>query len=177
MICWRTNRYARTYSNEVGSPVFHTYSLYDTVEALQEAGAVLSGEGRRATFDDSVRAKLRQKVTGGEGVADRGFTESTPLETQRPGALAQATRSEGDIAGDDDVVPGDVLDDPIIRGVELVAHDHQLEPVLVRDLHSRVRYQSYLELIAPGYTVDLLLDRAAIGVDHYFRQVLTLSVT
>ena len=84
---------------------------------------------------------------------------------QHPGALLQAPGCERDVAGDDDVLLGDVLDDPVVRTVELFFDHLQRQPVSRRVSHPVVGHQNDLQSVALGYPIDLLLDRAAVGVN------------
>src|SRR6266571_2822522 len=82
------------------------------------------------------------------------------------GALLEAARGERNVRRDHDVVAGDMLDDPVVGGVEALSHDDQLEPVPLRDPDARVRHHGHAETVPPRHAVDLLLHRAAVRVDE-----------
>src|SRR5262249_38449819 len=104
-------------------------------------------------------------------LADVLLCEQPSRVADHPGALLQAPRCEGDIAGDHDVILADMLDDPIIGRVEPSADDDQMDPVPRWNPHPRVRHQGYLEPMPPRDTVDFLLHRTAIGINVYVQQV------
>ena len=56
--------------------------------------------------------------------------------------------------------------DPVVGRVELPARDdHQLDRAAFGHAHPRVRDQDHRDAVAGGDAVDLLLDRAGVGVD------------
>src|SRR5215510_2125667 len=69
-----------------------------------------------------------------------------------------------------------MLDDPIVGRVEPSADDDQLDPIPRWNSHPRVRHQGHLEPMPFRDTVDLLLDRTAIGINIYVQQMQAFRV-
>ena len=69
--------------------------------------------------------------------------ERLALVAEDARALVEAAGGQGEVAGDDDVVPFDVLDDPVVRAVQTLLHHHQLQPLAGRHAHVTVGDQGH----------------------------------
>jgi hypothetical protein len=106
-----------------------------------------------------------EQGAGRDGIADGLLGERLPLRAQDPRTAAQAAIGEGDVGGDRDVAGFDAFRDPVIGGVESAFHDDELDQILRRHPERRVRDDVDLDAVPAGNPVDLLLDRAGVGIN------------
>ena len=138
---------------------------------MEEAGAVFLGEGGGAAGHDAVVAELGANLPRGQGVADGLLGEDATFRSEDVGAFLEASRGKGDVGRDHNVVLVDVIDDPVVGRVKVVAHEDQFDPVGLGNGHRRVGHERHAQGVALGHAVDLVLHGAAIGIDEDFGQV------
>ncbi len=81
-------------------------------------------------------------------------------------SLFQAARSQGNIRRDDNIPRADFIDDPVVRGIGSCVHHHHLDSGFPGHIDSLVGHNNHGEPQTGCHSVDLVLDRARIGVDE-----------
>jgi hypothetical protein len=84
------------------------------------------------------------------------------------GALGDAAHRERHVGGNDDVVGGDAVGDPVVGGVEAGGDDHVAHHRIAGRPKAGIGDQRHPQAVALGDLEDLRLDRAGIGVDIDF---------
>ena len=69
--------------------------------------------------------------------------------------------------GDHDVAFAGQLDDPVVRLIQALLHDHQRHLPAGRIAHVAVGDQGHLQAVAVGDLVDLVLHGTGVGIDVY----------
>ena len=101
---------------------------------------------------------------GGQRLADRGLGELVAIRPEHPSTSLQAAVGKRDVGGDDDVARPGLLGDPVVGRAETGPHD-QFDPRIRRHPQRGVRDDFHGHGVAPRDPVDLVLDRAGVGVD------------
>src|SRR5437867_3761751 len=107
---------------------------------MEESRAIACAERERTTRDAPESAKMGQQLPVRDGRADVVLAERPAPLIEDEGAPSQATGGERDVGRDHDVIPRDMLDDPVVDGVELLSYHDQGEPILLRDPYARIRH-------------------------------------
>ena len=90
---------------------------------------------------------------------------SSPFGPSARDTPAQAAAGERDVGGDRNIAHPSMLDDPVISRVEPTPHHDELDEWLLRYPQRRIGDHEHLDLVPPRDAVDLLLDRAGIGIN------------
>ena len=120
--------------------------------------------GRRPAGDGPALPQLVQQVAQGQRRADVVLGERVALGVEDAGLLRQAAGGQRDVGRDDDVARPGLLGDPVVGRAEARAHD-QLDQRVGRHPQRGVGHDRDAHRVAAGDAVDLVLDRAGVGVD------------
>ena len=89
----------------------------------------------------------------------------------------QAAIRKRNVGCDHNVVRLHVLDNPIIGRIECILHNFECNPLLIWNSHPGVGHQGDVEVIPACDTIDLLFDRARIGINIDMQQTKNLTIT
>ena len=79
-----------------------------------------------------------------ERIPNRILSKNSPFETNDTGFLFQATGSEGNVSGDDNIILADGFNNPVIHCIELFFHSLKGDPAFLGNLQRGVRHQDHL---------------------------------
>jgi len=94
--------------------------LDNRVKTMQKPGTVFFLEGSRATSHYSDITQVRHQIPCGEGITDGIISKNTTFWPQYSGPFFQAPRGERDVHGDHNIVLRGILDNPVIRRIEML---------------------------------------------------------
>jgi hypothetical protein len=151
--------------------------LDNDVKLLKKTRSVTLLQRRRPSRYCSCAAKLGQQVPSSDGLADVVFREQLPGRADDKRAFLQAAVRERDVSGDHNVAWLHVFDNPIVGCIESVLHDLEHNPSFLGNSHPGVGHQGDIQTISAGDAVDLVFDRARIGIYKDVQQVKTLTIT
>jgi len=119
-------------------------------------------DGGGTVAGDTERPEVGVKVARGEGVADPAGVELTAAEIEATNTVGDDAGGQGDIGGQDQVARLGALGDPVVGGVDIAGNNDQLHSI--RCPQVRVSDDREVDVVAVRDLVDLLLDRAGVGV-------------
>ena len=139
--------------------------LNHLVKPFKEPGPVPRFKRPRPTADEPFRAKLLHKIPRGESITDIIAGEEVAGWGENPCPGLDAQRCKRDICRYHDVILGSVLDDPVVGGVQLIAHDDRSYRLLLGNAHPGVRDERHVQVVTPRHFADFLFDRTGIGIN------------
>ena len=89
-----------------------------------------------------------------------------PVGASTVAPALSAAVGEQDVGGDHDVAGARRLGDPVVGGVEAVAHHHPLDQRMIGDADPAVADYLTPPPVPPRDPVNLVLHRAGVGIDQ-----------
>ena len=105
------------------------------IQSIEEPGPVLRPKGRRPAADKPLGTQIPHQLPGGEGTADIGIGKRLAGGREHPRTALDTLRGKGDIRRDDNVIPGYVLDNPLVGRIELIAYHDKPNRRLIGNAH------------------------------------------
>jgi hypothetical protein len=139
--------------------------LYNIIETLKETGTIPFIERGWTARDIPHIAEISHEFAVRKRIPNGIFGENASLRVQRAGPFFQTPRGKRNIRCYHDIAIPDPRYDPIICGIKLLIYNHQLKKIFLRNPHPRIGNQVHLEPVAPGYSIDFILHRAAIRIN------------
>ena len=105
------------------------------------------------------------------GAADAGGVEGLAVVAQHRRTRLEAAVGQQDVGGDHDGARPCILFNPVVRSIETIRDDHAPDPLAHRHAEGAVADHADVHivrgcLVPLGDAVDLLLNRAGIGIDE-----------